>query len=129
MSENHCVFSIFGATGDLANRKLLPAFYHLERECYLTESFRIIAIARKGKTDEEYREEASDSIRRFSKRKVSEDILKKLVSRIRYLALDISDPADYAKLRDSIENISGQSCSKCERIFYLAIPSSLISTA
>ncbi len=128
MSERHCIFSIFGATGDLANRKLLPAFYHLEREGYLKENFRIIAIARKNKTDEECREGASNSIRRFSKRKVSEEILKKLVSRIHYLTLDISNPADYAKLKDSIETISGQGCGKCERIFYLAIPSSLIST-
>ncbi len=127
MSGHHCVFSIFGATGDLTSRKLLPAFYHLEREGHLRESFRIVAIARKDKTDEGYREEASDSIRRFSKRKVSEEILKKLVSRIHYLALDISNPADYAKLKDAIETISGQGCSKCERIFYLAIPSSLIS--
>ncbi|MBI2558170.1 glucose-6-phosphate dehydrogenase [Candidatus Woesearchaeota archaeon] len=127
MSEHHCVFSIFGATGDLTNRKLLPAFYHLEREGYLKESFRIVAIARKDKSDEEYRNEASNSIRKFSRRKVNEDIIKKLVSRIRYLALDIANTADYANLKRLIENVSGQSCGKCERIFYLAIPSYLFA--
>ena len=51
MKEHNCIFSVFGATGDLANRKLLPALYYLEQEGYLKEGFKIVAIARKEKTD------------------------------------------------------------------------------
>ena len=128
MKECHCILSIFGATGDLANRKLLPALYFLEQEKYLKENFKIVAIARKEKTNEQYREEASESIKRFSKRKVNEDVLKKLVSRMHYNQLEISNTSDYTMLKKFIEGISGENCSNCERIFYLAVPSSLFST-
>jgi len=74
MKEHNCIFSVFGATGDLANRKLLPALYYLEQEGYLKEGFKIVAIARKEKTDGQYREEAADSIKKFSKRKVKDDV-------------------------------------------------------
>ena len=124
MSEQHCLFSIFGATGDLTKRKLLPALYYLEQERQLKESFRILCIARKEKNDIEYREEASEWIRKFSRIKVHEDVLKKLVSRIFYVQLDFSNEDDYIMLKDFIEKISGAVCSSCERIFYLAVPPS-----
>ena len=127
MKKHHCILSIFGATGDLTSRKLLPALYFLEQEKYLNENFKIIAIARKEKTNEQYRREASDALRKFSKRKVNEDILNRLVSRIHYLQLEFSNLEDYVKLKILIENLSGAKCSHCERIFYLAVPSSFIS--
>lgn len=124
MKERHCILSIFGATGDLTNRKLLPALYYLEQEKYLKEKFKVVAIARKEKTSEEYRKEASKSIMGYSKRKVSNEILQKLISRIYYHQLEISDQDDYIKLKKFIENLSGDKCSDSERIFYLAVPSS-----
>ncbi len=123
MKEHNCIFSVFGATGDLANRKLLPALYYLEQEKYLKEGFKVVAIARKEKTDEQYREEAADSIKRFSKRKVNEDVLKRLVSRLYYHQLEFSDSSAYTQLKALIEKLAGEKCSKCERIFYLAVPS------
>src|SRR3989338_3404089 len=127
MKQHFCVLAIFGATGDLTRRKLLPALYFLEQEKYLKENFRVIAIARSGKSNEQYREWASDSIRRFSKRKINEEIIKKLVSRIHYMQLEFQNLNDYHKLRTLIENLSGEKCFNCERIFYLAVPSSFIS--
>jgi len=121
MNEHYCVFSIFGATGDLTKRKLLTAFYSLEVEKKLKDRFRILGIARKEKTDEEYRKEAADAIRKFSRVKVKEDILKKLISRIHYKRVDIKNYNDYLDLRALIEKISGGKCNSCERLFYLAI--------
>ena len=123
MKEHNCIFSVFGATGDLANRKLLPALYYLEQEGYLKEGFKIVAIARKEKTDGQYREEAADSIKKFSKRKVKDDVLKKLVLRIYYHRLEFSDSAAYIGLKEVIEKLAGGKCTKCDRIFYLAVPS------
>lgn len=124
MKEHSCIFTIFGATGDLTNRKLLPALYYLEQEKYLKENFKIIAVARKEKTDDEYRQEASDSVRRFSKRKVNDDVLKKLASRLYYYQLEFSNSDKYAGLKELIEKLSGDKCRNCERIFYLAVQSS-----
>lgn len=123
MEKRHCIFSIFGATGDLAKRKLLPALYYLEKENLLGHNFKIIAISRKAKTSDEYRREASDSIRDFSKRKVDNDVLDRLVSRIHYAQLEISNLDSYIGLRKFICEISGKKCDRCERIFYLAVPS------
>src|SRR3989338_8546633 len=126
MKENHCVFTIFGATGDLTNRKLLPAFYFMEQERQLKDSFRIICAARKEKSDEQYRRQAADSVRKFSRVKVQEDVLKKLLSRISYHKLEFNQINGYSSLKSKIETVSGEKCKSCERIFYLAIPSSLM---
>lgn len=124
MKERHCILSIFGATGDLANRKLLPALYYLEQERQINENFRVICIARKEKTHEQYRKEASDSIRRFSRVKVSGEVLNRLIPKIYYHRLEFSNPKDYENLKKTIEHISGEKCRNCERIFYLAVPPS-----
>ena len=122
MEEHHCIFSIFGATGDLTNRKLLPAFYFMEQEKQLRENFRIVCIARKKKTNEQYRNEACDYIRKFSRVKVHDDVLRKFASRIYYHKLEFSDFNGYAGLKNLVEGLSGGECSNCERIFYLAVP-------
>ena len=106
MKECNCIFTIFGATGDLANRKLLPALYFLEQEKQLKENFRIICIARKEKTNEQYKERASNSIKKFSRIKVQDEILKKLLSRITYLRMDFANLPDYELLKSLIESAS-----------------------
>ena len=60
---------IFGATGDLAHRKILPALYNLAHEGSLPERFEMIGVARSEMTDQEFREMASESITRFSRRR------------------------------------------------------------
>ena len=91
MMEDNCIFLIFGATGDLANRKILPALYQLEQEKYFKENFKIILIARKEKSNGQYADEAEGSVRKFSKTKVHNEVLKKLVSRIYYKQLEFSN--------------------------------------
>jgi len=127
MKENPCILAIFGATGDLANRKLLPALYYLEQEKRLKESFKILGIGRKEKGNEQFRLSSAESIKNSSKRKINDEALKKLVSRISYKQLDMPNPSDYKALRESIEGICGEKCANCERIFYLAVPSSSFS--
>src|SRR3989344_7724692 len=102
-----CVFSIFGATGDLTKRKLLPAFYFMEQEGQLKDNFRIVCISRKEKSQEQYKKEAAEAIRNFSRIKVTEDILQKLLKRINYYRLEFSDESGYDYLKDYLENVSG----------------------
>ena len=128
MNGTNCILSIFGATGDLTHRKLLPALYFMEQERQLKENFRVVCIARKEKTRGEFIREVSGSVKKFSRIKVNDTLLEKLLSRIYYANIDFSNPAHYAKLKNFIEKIAKVKFGKCEKIFYLAVPSFLIGS-
>src|SRR5438045_8457652 len=72
---------IFGASGDLAKRKLLPAIYNLAHEGALPERFNLIGCARSGWSDDEFRDQARDAIKKFSRRPADETVLESLLGR------------------------------------------------
>ena len=116
-----CVIIIFGATGDLTNRKLLPALYKLELDNLLHKDTKIVAFARKPKSNEQFRKEALASTKKFSKLRVNHDIGKKLASKVFYHQSEFQDAEGYNKLRNLIK----KRCTKnaeCNKIFYLATP-------
>src|SRR4051812_15446934 len=84
---------IFGATGDLAQRKLLPAVYNLAHEGALPERFNLIGIARSEHPDDEYRDIARDSIRKYSRRPPDDQVLSSLLERVRYVGSSFDEPA------------------------------------
>ncbi|MEA2141716.1 MAG: glucose-6-phosphate 1-dehydrogenase, partial [Solirubrobacteraceae bacterium] len=86
---------IFGATGDLARRKLLPALYNLAHEGALPERFGLVGNARSEMTDEEFRTQAIESVREFSRRPPDEKVLAKLFSDVRYVSGSFDEDAVY----------------------------------
>lgn len=106
---------IFGATGDLTHRKLLPALYYLEHRNLLGETFRIICSARRDKDDDAFRKEAADSIGRFSRLKAGPEVMEKLLSRIHYHRLEFDNLEHYRRLASILKGKKGI-------IFYLATP-------
>jgi len=115
-----CVLIIFGATGDLTQRKLLPALYFLEHEGKLGRSFSIMCLARRQRTDDEFRKEAKKSIRRYSRIKIKENILSNMIKRIHYHRVEFNEEERYKSLKKSIRRHSGKNSAKCKYIFYLA---------
>ena len=116
-----CVIVIFGATGDLTNRKLLPALYKLELDNLLHKDTKIVTFARKPKSNEQFRKEALASTKKFSKLKVDNNIWKKLANKVFYHRSEFQDAEGYNKLRNLIK----ERCTKnaeCNKIFYLAAP-------
>src|SRR5256885_13767786 len=77
---------IFGATGDLSKRKLLPAIYNLAHEGALPERFNLVGVSRGEQTDEEFQELARESIQQFSRRPADDQVLSSLVGGMRYVA-------------------------------------------
>src|SRR5437660_4181310 len=77
---------IFGATGDLAHRKLLPALYNLAHEGALPEHFELIGVARREKSDEAFCGDSRQSVDRFSRRRPDGDVLDGLLANLRYVA-------------------------------------------
>src|SRR5436305_10835350 len=91
---------IFGASGDLAKRKLLPAIYNLAHEGALPERFNLIGCARSEWSDDEYRDVAKEAIEKFSRRTPDETVLESLLQRVRYVPGNFDDPSLFGKIAE-----------------------------
>ncbi|MBS3131788.1 glucose-6-phosphate dehydrogenase [Candidatus Woesearchaeota archaeon] len=115
-----CILVIFGATGDLTHRKLFPALYDLEFKGMLHEHFRAVGFARREKSDEDFRKEAFESLKKNLRAKINDDVWKRLCAKIYYNQAEFDDIEGYKKLCATIEYISGSKAEDCDKIFYLA---------
>ena len=111
---------IFGATGDLARRKLLPAIYNLAAEGSLPERFNLVGVSRSDMPHGDYRELAIDSIRSFSRTKPDEDVLAGLLTEVRYVPGSFDDPQVYAALASTLGELDDQAGIAMARTFYLS---------
>lgn len=124
-----CTLVIFGASGDLTSRKLIPALYHLYCSDQLPRPFRVIGFARREKTDESWREELRTALERHSRtRQVNTGKWAEFSAGIRYCAGDITDPQAYLKLRQQLDD-AGDPPLRQNLLFYLAISPSQFSEA
>jgi glucose-6-phosphate 1-dehydrogenase len=112
--------TIFGATGDLARRKLLPALYNLAHEGALPERFHLVGVARREKEHAHYREDCEQAIRQFSRRAPDEEVLKRLLEHVRYVPGTFDDESVYCKLEGVLDGFDGHSEEPLNRLFYLS---------
>lgn len=116
-------FIIFGGTGDLAERKLLPALYYRQCDHQFSEPTRIIGASRTKMTDKEFQEFAEKALREHVKpADINEDELKTFVKRLSYVAIDAVSGDGFDKLKKIIGN------SDAIRAFYLAVAPSLFGS-
>lgn len=119
-SVEPCTVVIFGASGDLTARKLIPALYHLYREKQLPDPFRIIGFARREKNSESFRAEMGEALQKFSRTKpVDAAVWAAFSSNLHYCQGDMSDAAAYRKLAQQIEGFDHPGLRK-NRLFYFA---------
>ena len=110
---------IFGASGDLTRRKLLPAIYQLSRRGRLPAQFAVIGIARKPMTDDDFRQEFKNSLKEFAHGKAAEDeVAASLASRMHFVSGETNDVGLYQRLNAKLHEIDGAEGV----LFYLAIP-------
>ena len=113
---------IFGATGDLAHRKLLPALYHLIAQKQLPEETTVVAIGRRKLSDEDYRQQARDSIAEFSRTGVDQEQIDGFLSKLVYHPMEfIKEPDSYQPFREHLEQIEGNYTQPPIRLFFLAV--------
>ena len=115
--------TIFGATGDLAKRKLLPALYNLAHDGALPERFNLIATSRSELSDDEYRQQAHEAVATFSRRTPNNDVLSALLANVRYLSGSFDDAAVYEQLGKalaSFDDEAGLDGHPLNRCFYLS---------
>jgi glucose-6-phosphate 1-dehydrogenase len=111
---------IFGGTGDLAQRKLLPAIYNLAHEGALPERFNLIAVSRSDESSEDYRAMARESIQEHSRRPPDEQVLEKLLEQVRYVPGTFDDDSVFDRLEDELGRFDEEAGIAFNRIFYLS---------
>lgn len=116
------VFLIFGATGDLAKRKLFPAFHSLYREGKLGHDFAVIGLARRPRTNEQFRQDVKNSINEFSRYKVrQDDDWAHFLDHFEYQSLDIHNVDGFRELKTLTEKMDEKFDTRGNRLFYLAL--------
>ena len=111
---------IFGATGDLAKRKLLPALYNLAHEGALPERFHLVGVSRRDKPDEDFAAEARESIEQYSRREPDAKVLDELLAEVRYVPGTFDDPSVYENLGKVLDEFDEQAGQRLNRAFYLS---------
>jgi glucose-6-phosphate 1-dehydrogenase len=120
-----CVFVIFGASGDLTRRKLLPALYNLAVSRLLPPGMSIVGFALTELSTEDFRKSMHDGVVEFSRRKpVDETVWQDFASRLHYVSGKFEDPANFAKVREKLEELDRTNGTRGNRIYYLAVPPS-----
>src|SRR5437667_6086711 len=116
-----CSVVIFGATGDLTHRKLLPALYNLAADGELPPAVTVIGFARREKTDEDFRREMEEAVRKFSRQTVRDEIWKTFSQSIFYHQSDFADESGFKSLAARLEKIDNERGTRGNRLFYFAV--------
>ena len=120
------VLVIFGASGDLTQRKLIPAVFNLFVSGLLPDCYAILGVSRSAFSDEAYREKVVfKNEHLLGKESATEENLKAFAEMVFYQALDTKDAAAYTTLKDRLEHIDGARATCNNYIFYLSTPPSL----
>lgn len=115
-----CTMVIFGATGDLTHRKLVPGLYNLNRERLLPPGFSVIGFARRDWTDDYFRETLEEDVKQFSRSGIEDPLWKSFAEGISYNRASFDDPAGYTALADKLNALDEQRGTGGNRLFYLA---------
>lgn len=112
---------IFGGTGDLSHRKLIPALYNLACDDYLPTGFMLVGASRGEMSDEAFRNEVAESIKKHSRRPLDPAIWETFSKNIFYQAVDAPDLGGYKKLREKLERLCKERAQHYNYLYYLAM--------
>lgn len=118
------ILVIFGASGDLTKRKLIPALYALENQDLLPEKFAIIGASRTEMSDDDFRHAMNDSLLKYSDEK-DKNRIGNFLQKIYYQSVDAEDPSSYGKLAEKLSLLQNNLGINGNSIYYLSTPPSL----
>ena len=125
-----CAVVIFGASGDLTKRKLVPALYRLTQERLLPAEFAIIGFARSPMSHEDFRAKMKDAIVTYSEAKrVDEAVWESFAKGIFYVSGDVNNPESYRQIRETLDQVDRERGTAGNRVFYLSTSPSLYAEA
>ncbi|MEN1760429.1 glucose-6-phosphate dehydrogenase [Anoxynatronum sibiricum] len=117
----NCLMVIFGATGDLTSRKLVPALYHLEAKELLPKAFGVVAVARKKHNTDEYVASVRQQAEAHTRQTFEESVWNKLAGRFHYQSLEFDQGDQYESLKKKLDTLGEKTESSGNRLFYMAV--------
>jgi glucose-6-phosphate 1-dehydrogenase len=117
-----CCFVLFGATGDLAQRLVIPALYNLAASGLLPDPFAIVGVARRDVSADDLRTRFHKGLRQFATQDVDDDVARRLFQRLAAVSADVEDEGSFERLRDELQAREEEWGTKGNRLFYLATP-------
>jgi len=118
----NCSFVIFGVTGDLTHRLIIPALYNLAASDLLPDKFCVVGVARKATSGEELRQSLLKGLRQFATRPVDEEIARRLLECVTSVEADPKQPASFDTMRERLEKLEANRGTGGNRLFYFATP-------
>lgn len=116
-----CVVVIFGVTGDLTHRKLVPALYNLSVDSLLPANFSLVGFARRPLSDDQFRDSIGESVRKFSRRRpIDEALWSEFSKHSSYVSSAFDSPEGYNQLKSRLDELDKSAGTRLNRIFYLA---------
>jgi glucose-6-phosphate 1-dehydrogenase len=115
-----CAMVIFGASGDLTRRKLIPALYNLAKNKLLSPNFAVVGVARSPMSSEDYRKKVSEDIKQFATDKVDPEIWEQFIRRVYYHSGDMGDKKLYLELKDLLEKLDKDHSTNGNHMYYMA---------
>ncbi|HEY9060349.1 MAG TPA: glucose-6-phosphate dehydrogenase [Pseudobacteroides sp.] len=126
--DSPCIMTIFGGTGDLTHRKLIPALYNLFHEGMLPQGFLVVGVGRKDKNHESYREELKASVEKHSRFKLNKDVWELFSQKIHYYRMEITHSEDYDGLKSYLNSLDTSFSTEGNRLYYLSVAPSFFET-
>jgi glucose-6-phosphate 1-dehydrogenase len=123
-----CVLTIFGASGDLTKRKLMPALYALAFRQLLPQKFAVVGVARTEESDDEFRERMKEAVQEFGRDEFRDEVWDRLAGGMRYVATDFSDEGGEDAVATALSELDEERGTGGNRVYYLAIPPSVFPT-
>jgi glucose-6-phosphate 1-dehydrogenase len=117
-----CSFVIFGVTGDLAHRLVIPALYNLAASNLLPEKFCIVGVARRGTSNAELTDSLVKGLHQFATRPVDERLARRLLDCVTSIEADPGDPSTFDKMSEALDKLEATHQTGGNRLFYLATP-------
>ncbi len=117
-----CSFVIFGVTGDLTHRLVLPSLYNLAATNLLPDKFCVVGVARRGTSNDDLRDSLMKGLRQFATRPVDDAVAKRLLECVTSIEADPKDPASFDAMRERLEKLEANRSTGGNRLFYLATP-------
>lgn len=116
-----CNVVIFGASGDLTFRKLIPALYNIAADGDLPAALSVVGFARREKSDEQFRTELEEAARKFSRQTVNDEVWADFSERIFYHRSEFGNDEGYQSLSERLDRLDEERGSRGNRLFYLSV--------